>query len=103
MSYNKGVTMTSISPYKCASIVNEWLKADNIDKKLPPQMFYTYTSPEKNYIKATTNAAGKREVKLEDLQKWYDKYSQKFKVTEEVEIVEDDGADEIKDYNNERG
>jgi hypothetical protein len=92
--------MTSISPYKCATVVNALLKADGIDKKLPPQMFYTYVN--KGYIVSDTNAAGKKEVKLEDLQKWYDKYSQKFKVTEEVEIVEDDGADEVKDYNSPR-
>jgi hypothetical protein len=95
--------MASISPYKCASIVNEWLKVDGFDKKLPPQMFYTYTSPEKNYIKATTNAAGKRKVELADLQSWYDKYTNKLRGLAVKDETVTSESDEIKDYNNERG
>jgi hypothetical protein len=66
---------TTFSPYRCAAIVNIWLAEDGIQKKLPPQMFYTYTK--KGYIKSLKDEAGKILVTGEALKTWYDKYTKK--------------------------
>lgn len=41
-------TQTTYTPYAMCKIVNELLRAFEIDKQLPPQMFYTYAK--KQYI-----------------------------------------------------
>jgi hypothetical protein len=65
-----------VTPYQCATIVNEWLKVHNIldpstesgFKETPPQMYYNYTK--KGYI-TVTEIEGKRYVNIDDLRKWY--------------------------------
>jgi hypothetical protein len=79
----------TLTPYACAKIVNDELKKDGFDKKLPPQMIYTYVR--KAYIPSTM-VDGKRKVDLVDLQKWYKGYVEKQKAkTEEStnEVVPD--------------
>jgi hypothetical protein len=65
----------TFSPYRCAAIVNIWLAEDGIQKKLPPQMFYTYVK--KAYIKSVSDESGKILVTGEALKTWYDKYTKK--------------------------
>lgn len=60
-------TITTVSPYKAAQIVNALLAEAGVEKTLPPQMFYTYTK--KGYIPSTDG-----KVSLEDLQVWFEKY-----------------------------
>lgn len=67
--------MKTFSPYACAKIVNIWLAEDGLQKKLPPQMFYTYVK--KDYIKSVSAADGKIVVTEEALKNWYDKYTKK--------------------------
>lgn len=67
--------MKTFSPYACAKIVNVWLQEDGLQKKLPPQMFYTYVK--KDYIKSVTAADGKVVVTEEALANWYAKYTKK--------------------------
>jgi hypothetical protein len=78
------------TPYACASVVNEWLKEDGVEKKLPPQMFYQYTSPKKNYIETVVSEDGKRLVTREALRTWYEtKYMKKTVKTEEASEVDE--------------
>jgi hypothetical protein len=60
-----------MSPYKAAKLVNKWLVDDEINKILPPQMFYTYVS--KGYIKSTN-----RLVEESDLSEWYQGYKTRY-------------------------
>lgn len=63
------MSTTTLSPYQAAGVVNTWLKDLEIEKKLPPQMFYTYTK--KAYIKSEL-VGGKVKVSREDLRDWFD-------------------------------
>lgn len=82
------MTTATLSPYACAKIVNAELKNLNIEKTLPPQMFYTYVN--KGYIKSAD-----KKVALEDLQTWFVAYVQKNYAakattqTQEEEVVAD--------------
>jgi len=69
--------MSNYTPYKCAKIVNEILKERNIERSLPPQMFYNYVS--KGYIPSTD-----KKVAHDELMKWFEGYFNKniLKVTE---------------------
>jgi hypothetical protein len=86
------MTTATLSPYACAKIVNAELAKLNIDKVLPPQMFYTYVA--KNKIKSTN-----KKVALEDLQTWFVGYVNKLQgktvaettTTEEV-VADNDGT-----------
>lgn len=60
-------TTATLTPYACAKIVNDTLKARGVEKVLPPQMLYTYVK--KAYIPSTDN-----KVSLVDLQVWFEKY-----------------------------
>lgn len=66
---------TTYTPYQCAKVINEELANRNIDKVLPPQMFYTYTK--KSYIKSSKNEQNKVVVKHSDLVEWFVKYCAK--------------------------
>jgi hypothetical protein len=63
-----------VSPYKASKIVNDKLTEMGIEKKLPPQMFYTYTK--KNYIRSTL-IEGKTMISIESLDEWFNKYTKK--------------------------
>ena len=56
-----------VSPYSCAKMVNEYFKAMELEKILPPQMFYTYVK--KNYIKSNEG-----KVNSIQLNEWLEKY-----------------------------
>lgn len=60
----------TLTPYAAAKLVNEQLKKDGLDKKIPPQMMYTYTS--KGYIPSTD-----KKIDEVDLMKWYVTYKAK--------------------------
>ena len=51
-----------MSPYAACKLINARLKADEVDKVLPPQMFYTYQK--KKYIDFTSE---------ESVIAWYEK------------------------------
>lgn len=66
------------TPYSASKVVNKWLERDEIDKQLPPQMFYNYTIARVRKGKAPfidTDVNGK--ISSEDLLKWYQKYVEK--------------------------
>lgn len=63
------------SPYQCAKVINEEFANHNIEKVLPPQMFYTYTN--KQYIKSYRNEQNKVYVKHSDLVEWFVRYCKK--------------------------
>lgn len=69
------MTNTTYSPYKAASKINETLKLEGFDKKLPPQMFYTYTK--KGYIASFKDEKGKVVIDEIELMKWYNSYKKK--------------------------
>ena len=71
---NVDLANTFFTPYQCATVVNSWFAEKQIDRELPPQMFYTYTK--KGYI-ASYEVEGKKLVALEDLQKWFVAYVHK--------------------------
>lgn len=71
-----------LSPYTCHKIVNQKLKESGIDKTIPPQMMYNYTSgrlsQNKNpLIKSFINKDGKVEVDKDDFEKWLKAYLDK--------------------------
>jgi hypothetical protein len=84
------MTTQLVSPYACAKIVNAWLAEDGVQKKLPPQMFYQYTSPKKAYI-PTVVVGDKLCVDVIDLRSWYDEKYMKRARSNEV-VSEDDGT-----------
>ncbi len=64
-----------ITPYKAAKFVNEELKKNGIDKVIPPQMIYNYTSARVNdgkkpFIKYDIENG----VDEESLNEWTTKY-----------------------------
>lgn len=63
------------SPYQCAKVVNNQLHTLGIEKKLPPQMFYTYTS--KGFITSHRDENNKVRVTHENLVQWFTKYLEK--------------------------
>lgn len=66
---------TTFSPYKATTVVNGWIAEAGVDKKLPPQMLYTYVN--KGYI-ASTVVNGKKVVTVEALRTWFtEKYAPK--------------------------
>jgi uncharacterized protein YbjT (DUF2867 family) len=87
---NATVTPTSVSPYKAAGIVNALLLAEGIEKVLPPQMFYNYTTARIRADKAplipvVEVAEGKYEISLEGLGEWATKYIAKLQAKAPVE------------------
>jgi len=78
-----------LSPYQCAKVVNAQLKDLGIEKVLPPQMFYTYTSPTKNYI-ASVTVDGKRKVSRDVLAAWFVSYVNKLQGKVTVTVTEQD-------------
>jgi hypothetical protein len=69
------VEVTHVSPYKAAGIVNGWLEEDGHDRKLPPQMFYNYTTGQiKKGRKPLIEIDSDNKISLEVLTAWYEKY-----------------------------
>jgi hypothetical protein len=86
-------TITFMSPYAAAKVVNAQLAELGIEKVLPPQMFYTYVK--KNYIKSVL-VDGKKKVTHTALAEWFVGYVNKnTKAT--VERVEDDNDEVFED------
>jgi hypothetical protein len=69
------ISEETYSPYQCAKLINDEFEKANIEKVLPPQMFYTYTK--KQYIKSFRNEQNKVQVKHSDLVEWFVKYCKK--------------------------
>ena len=82
--------MTTMSPYKAANLVNGWIAEAGIEKKLPPQMIYTYVK--KGYIASVETEDGKKVVTEEAVRTWFnEKYAPKnLGVKNEAETVEVD-------------
>lgn len=84
----------SMTPYAACKIVNKALEEAGIDKQLPPQMFYNYTSAQLRKGKKpliTCDSDGK--ITETGLAAWLEKYitkNTKVEVTETVteELVE---------------
>ena len=66
-------TNATYSPYEMCKAVNNVLRVCGIEKVLPPQMFYIYTSADKTYI-ATIAVDGKRRVERDIAIAWCEKY-----------------------------
>lgn len=87
-----------VSPYGAAKVINGWLEMDGINKKLPPQMVYSYVS--KGYIKSVEMPEGakcRRMITGDQLKEWYDRYVGKtveevVEVEETIENLEVDGV-----------
>jgi hypothetical protein len=66
-------TAEQYSPYALTSVVNEVLRSCGIEKQLPPQMMYQYTSDKKRYI-PTVVVEGRRYVTRDEAIAWTEKY-----------------------------
>lgn len=64
-------TETTMTPYKAHKWVNDQLKELGIEKKVPPQMLYTYVT--KGYIKSHV-VDGKKRVTNQQLADWFAGY-----------------------------
>lgn len=90
------MSATTLSPYQAAGVVNVWLQELDIAKKLPPQMFYTYTN--KGYIESV-KVENKIKIERDALRDWFDnKYIPK-NHPNKVEVTTQDAE---KDYSNSR-
>jgi hypothetical protein len=74
--------VAAVTPYGAAKVVNEWLERDGFDKKLPPQMFYNYTTGQirkekKPMIPVVYDENNKVQITLEALEAWYTTYADK--------------------------
>lgn len=78
--------MTSMTPYKASKVVNSILEEMGVEKVLPPQMFYNYTTARVRKGKESFIALdGDLKITEEGLKVWLEKYLAKnVKVTEEV-------------------
>jgi hypothetical protein len=63
-----------VSPYQAAKVVNGWLAADGVEKVLPPQMFYNYTTARIKKGKTPMIPVTEGKISTEDLRGWYVKY-----------------------------
>lgn len=64
-----------MTPYAASKIVNTALKEAGVEKTLPPQMFYNYTSARVRAGKAPFIEVNKEgEITEEGLKKWMVKY-----------------------------
>jgi hypothetical protein len=81
--------VTSVSPYAAAKIANAALLEAGVNKVLPAQMFYNYTTARIRAGKAslipTVEVGGKVEITLEGLTAWLGKYLPK----QGVELAEE--------------
>lgn len=73
------------STYLAAKKVNQMLKKDEIDKVIPSQMIYNYTTArlnngQKPLIDCAKDENGKTFITEEALMEWYAKYSKKAKL-----------------------
>jgi hypothetical protein len=78
-------TEPTMTPYKAATLVNAQLSEMGIEKKLPPQMLYTYVS--KGYIKSV-EVDGRKRVTHQALADWFAGYvtkATKVQVTKAIE------------------
>jgi hypothetical protein len=69
---------TQLTPYAAAKVVNEVLNTEGIDKVVPPQMMYNYTTGRiragKKPLIETVEVDGKVFIKADALQAWVVKY-----------------------------
>lgn len=66
----------TMTPYAAAKLVNAWIADKGVDKKVPPQMLYTYVG--KGYIEAVVGEDGKKRTTETALRTWFDeKYAPK--------------------------
>jgi len=75
------------SPYQAHKIVNKWIADKGFEKKVPPQMLYTYVG--KGYIESV-EVDGKKRVTVEQLSEWFVRYERKnlVRVTDETVVDE---------------
>jgi hypothetical protein len=78
--------MSNISPYAAAKVVNAKLKEAGIDKVVPPQMMYNYTTSRINagkepFIKFTLEGG----VDAKDLDRWTKAYIAKLQAKATVD------------------
>lgn len=85
----------NFSPYKAAKVVNEWLLEDGVEKVLPPQMFYNYTTARVNKGKdPLIKTDDGKTINETDLREWYTKYTARVaklaeeKAAKQLETVE---------------
>jgi hypothetical protein len=74
--------VAAVTPYGAAKVVNEWLERDGFDKKLPPQMFYNYTTGQirkekKPMIPVVFDEDNKVYISQNALETWYTTYTAK--------------------------
>jgi len=79
--------VATVSPYKAAKIVNQLLLDAGVDKVLPPQMFYNYTTAriragKPSFIEVTEVGDNKFEITISGLNKWFEGYLAKQTKTE---------------------
>lgn len=81
--------MTSMTPYAASKIVNATLLEAGVEKVLPPQMFYNYTTARVNKGKVSLiELDGNNKITEEGLATWLEKYVAKNTKVEETENVE---------------
>lgn len=71
-------TSTTFTPYGASVVANKVLKERGIEKALPPQMFYNYTTGRarkgKNTLIPTVEVEGQLRITEAGLTEWLEKY-----------------------------
>lgn len=68
-------TVTSVTPYAASVIVNKLLADAGVDKVLPPQMFYNYTTARVRKGKTSfIELDSDNKITLSGLDAWFTKY-----------------------------
>ena len=69
-------TDTLLTPFECANVVNGWLKEQGVEKVLPKQMFYNYTTAlvrhgQKSRIPVVVDENDKVFIRKSELATWF--------------------------------
>lgn len=89
---------TTYTPYKAAQLVNAALEEAGLDKRIPPQMMYNYTTARVRKGKAPFIAVDENgRITEEGLTAWMTKYLEKQGVTivTDEEMVVDEETEEV--------
>jgi hypothetical protein len=80
------ISIPNITPYYAAKVANVRLAAEGSERKVTPQMMYTYAK--KNTIATIEDAKGKKFFVGADFKAWLDKYCSGVETGTRVDIEE---------------
>ena len=71
------VEVLSVSPYKASVLVNQWIADRGVEKRVPPQMMYNYTTARVRKDKKPLIPITDGKILVQDLAEWFERYAEK--------------------------